>query len=180
MMETLQSERLMIRNFRPEDGSDLFEYLSRADVLLYEPGEPETKKSCELLAAERASGDYFLAVCLKDGGKMIGHLYFAQQEPLEFDTWEIGYIFNPTYGKLGYATEAARRLVDWLFYEKEAHRVMAMCDPKNENSWKLLERLGMRREGHYRKKAFFRRDTEGKPLWHNAYEYAVLEEEYKW
>ena len=94
---------------------------------------------------------------------MVGHLYVALQEPAEFGTWEIGYIFNPDYGKQGYATEAARRLLDWLFMEKAAHRVMAMCSPENPSSWRLLERLGMRREGFFRQKAFFRRDAQGRP-----------------
>lgn len=177
-METLQSERLIIRNFTPEDGGDLFEYLSRADVLTYEPGEPENEETCRHLAAEHAGGDFFLAVCLKESGKMIGHLFVAQQEPLEFDTWEIGYIFNPIYGGRGYAAEAARRLVRWLFSRKGAHRVMALCDPRNAPSWKLLERLGMRREGYFLQKAFFHRDGEGNPLWHDACEYAVLADEW--
>jgi ribosomal-protein-alanine N-acetyltransferase len=177
-MDALQSERLVIRNFNHGDGRDLFEYMSRADVLTYEPGEPEGEESCHHLAAEHAEADFFLAVCLRDGGKMIGHLFMAQQEPLEYDTWEIGYVFNPAYGKQGYAVEAARILVDWLFAAKRAHRVMACCDPRNAPSWKLLERLGMRREGHFLQKAFFRRDGEGNPVWHDAYEYAVLAREW--
>jgi RimJ/RimL family protein N-acetyltransferase len=51
-----------------------------------------------------------------------------------------------------------------------------LCNPENADSWRLLERLGMRREGFFRKKAFFRTDEAGNPLWHDAYEYAVLEE----
>jgi [ribosomal protein S5]-alanine N-acetyltransferase len=178
-MDALQSERLVIRNFIRGDGGDLYEYLSRADVLAYEPGEPENLETCCHLAAEHSEADFFLAVCLQDSGKMIGHLFMAQQEPLEFGTWEIGYIFNPIYGGRGYATESARRLVDWLFAEKGAHRVFAQCDPRNAPSWKLLERLGMRREGHFLQKAFFRRDSEGSPIWHDAYEYAVLASEWR-
>lgn len=177
-METLQSERLIIRNFTSEDGGDLFEYLSRTDVLTYEPGEPESEETCRYLAAEHAEGDFFLAVCLNESGKMIGHLFMAQQEPLAFDTWEIGYVFNPLYGGQGYATESAHRLIHWLFTEKKAHRVMALCDPRNAPSWKLLERLGMRKEAVYRQKAFFHRDADGSPIWHDAYEYAVLAEEW--
>ncbi len=178
MFEPLASERLIIRNFNPEDASALHAYLSRADVLTHEPDDPRSLPECEALAAERAQGDQFLAVCLRDDNRMIGHLYVALQEPAEFDTWEIGYIFNPDFGKHGYATEAARRLLDWLFTEKAAHRVMAMCSPENPNSWHLLERLGMRREGLFRQKAFFRRDVLGRPIWLDAYEYAILSSEW--
>lgn len=178
MIEPLFSERLMLRNFRPEDAQALFAYLSRADVLTHEPDDPRSLAECETLASERAQGDHFLAVCRQEDDRMIGHLYVALQEPAEFDTWEIGYIFNPDFGKQGYATEAARRLLDWLFTEKAAHRVMAMCSPANPNSWRLLERLGMRREGFFQQKAFFRRDAMGRPIWHNAYEYAILSSEW--
>lgn len=175
-METLYTERLLIRNFTPDDGSALYDYLSRPDVLKYEPGEPESEEACRFLAADRARSDHFLAVCLRDTGKLIGHLFVLHIDPLEFQTWEIGYIFNPTFGKHGYATEAAWKLVDWLFRTQNAHRVTALCNPENADSWRLLERLGMRREGFFRKKAFFRTDDKGNPLWHDAYEYAVLEE----
>jgi RimJ/RimL family protein N-acetyltransferase len=42
-----------------------------------------------------------------------------------------------------------------------------------------MERLNMRREGHYKKPVYFKLDSEGKPLWHDAYEYAILEEEWE-
>lgn len=178
-MNPIYTERLVIRNFVEEDAPALYDYLSRPDVLKYEPGEPETEERCRFLAKERSESDIFLAVCLRDTGKLIGHLFVLHIEPLEFETWEIGYIFNPTFGKHGYATESAWQLVDWLFREQNAHRVMALCNPENTDSWHLLERLGMRREGCFRKKAFFRRDPQGNPLWHDAYEYAVLEESWR-
>jgi RimJ/RimL family protein N-acetyltransferase len=46
-------------------------------------------------------------------------------------------------------------------------------------SWKLLERLSLRREGDFRGFAFFRRDEGGEPLWHDAYQYALLAEEWR-
>jgi ribosomal-protein-alanine N-acetyltransferase len=54
-----------------------------------------------------------------------------------------------------------------------------MCNPINSASWKLMERLGMRREGHFMQKAFFKRDEKGEPMWHDAYEYAILSDEWK-
>ena len=53
-----------------------------------------------------------------------------------------------------------------------------MCNPENTASWKLLERISMRREGHYKKLAYFKKSPNGKPLWHDAYEYAILAEEW--
>ncbi|MBP1177475.1 RimJ/RimL family protein N-acetyltransferase [Paenibacillus sp. PvR133] len=110
---------------------------------------------------------------------MIGHIYFNQTVPFEFLTWEIGYIFNPRYYGNGYATEASRRVLQYGFEELKAHRIIAMCNPENASSWRLLERLLMRKEGHHMKKAFFNKTEEGQPIWHNAYQYAILADEWQ-
>lgn len=112
-MKELEAERLVIRNFRPSDYIDLHEYLSREDVLEFEPGTVSSLEDCAGLARERSAGNEFLAVCLRDTGKMIGHVYFARLEPVDFMTWEIGYIFNPAYYGKGYATEACRRVLEY-------------------------------------------------------------------
>ncbi|PZD97239.1 hypothetical protein DNH61_03630 [Paenibacillus sambharensis] len=106
------------------------------------------------------------------------HIYFNQTKPFEFLTWELGYIFNPKYYGNGYATEACRRILQYGFEVLKVHRVIAMCNPENNSSWELLERLLMRREGHHMKKAFFHKNNEGQPIWHDAYQYAILAEEW--
>lgn len=172
------TQRLAVRNFRPDDWKDLYEYLSQKEVLRYEPGSVSDEADCKSKAAERSESDDFLAVCLKATGKMIGHLYFARTEPSEFLTWELGYIFNPAFYGKGYATEACRGILDYAFEKLEAHRVIAMCSPENMPSWRLLERLSMRREGYFRQAAFFRRSEDGKPIWHDACQYAILSSEW--
>lgn len=178
-MRIIETARLSIRSFRSDDWRDLHEYLSQPAVLEFEPGDPSDEAQCKEMAAERSRGNDFWAVCLKPGGKMIGHVYFSQTEPAEFMTWELGYIFNPAFGAQGYATEACRAILDHGFAELGAHRVVAWCDPLNPPSWRLLERLEMRREGHLRQAAFFRRKDDGEPLWHDAFQYALLAEEWK-
>ena len=54
-----------------------------------------------------------------------------------------------------------------------------MCNPRNEASWKLLERLGFRREGTLIRNIWFFQDEEGKPLWQDTYEYGMLKEEWR-
>ncbi|MEN6316987.1 MAG: GNAT family protein [Clostridiaceae bacterium] len=174
----LETERLIIRNFVKNDWKDLYEYLSLKEVLKYEPSCESDEEDCMKKAVERSKSNTFLAVCLKENGKMIGHIYFSQVEPKEYLTWEIGYIFNPEFYGRGYATEASRGILQYGIEELGAHRIIAMCNPENTASWKLLERLSMRREGFFRKKAFFRRTDDGKPIWHDAYEYAILAEEW--
>ena len=178
-MVTMETERLIVRNFRPDDWRDLHEYLSQSRVLEYEPEPPSSVEDCKVKAEERSKSNAFWAVCLKDTQKMIGHVYFNQADPPEFLTWEIGYIFNPAYWGKGYATEACQRMLQYGFEGLGAHRIKAGCSPDNPPSWRLLERLGMRREGYFKQHVFFRRTDEGEPLWLNSYEYAMLDKEYR-
>ncbi|MDO5517484.1 MAG: GNAT family protein, partial [Clostridium sp.] len=127
----------------------------------------------------RATDESFFAVCLKKNSKVIGNIYFAKDGPDDFKTYELGYVFNSSYWGNGYATEACMKIMEYAFKELYAHRIYARCNPENSASWKLMERLHMRKEGHFKNKAFFFRDKDGNPLWHDAYEYAILDEEFK-
>lgn len=168
-----------IRGFRPDDWRDLHEYLSRPEVLEFEPSDPSDEVERRETAAERAQDDDFWAVCLIPSGKVIGHVSFARTGPAELMTWELGYIFNPLYSGQGYVTEPCRALLEHGYGELGAHRFVAICDPGNPPSWKLLERLSLRREGDFGGFAFFRRDEGGEPLWPDAYQYALLAEEWR-
>jgi RimJ/RimL family protein N-acetyltransferase len=172
----METERLIIRRFLPEDGEALFEYLSREAVVQYEPYGVFTHEGAQAEAARRAGDMNFWAVCLKDTGRLIGNLFLA---PGEFETWELGYVFHDDYQGKGYATEAARAMTDELMRSGKARRIVAMCNPKNTASWRLMERLGMRREGHFREKVWFRLDSDGTPIWQDTYAYAILRSEWE-
>jgi [ribosomal protein S5]-alanine N-acetyltransferase len=173
----IETDRLIVRLFKEEDCVDLHDYLSNPVVYEFEPGDPITLDQARELAAQRSRCNDFLAVELKETGRLVGHLYFKQVEPPERMTWELGYIFNPKHHGNGYATEASSALVLHAFRDLKAHRIMARCDPRNVPSWKLLERIGFKREGHFSKCGYFRTDESGRPLWHDAYEYARLEDD---
>lgn len=86
---------------------------------------------------------------------------------------EIGWCIDPAYGGQGYATEAAAELVRIGFEELGMHRLVALCFAENEPSWRLMERLGMRREGHSVKDSLHR--DRG---WVDGLTYALLAEEW--
>ncbi len=174
-MENIETERLIIRRYTKEDWKDLYEYLSEPQVVKFEPYEVFTEEAAKQEAICRAEMTSFFAVCIKENNKLIGNIYLQKGE---FDTWELGYVFNANYQGQGYATEAARTLVSKAFEEWGARRVIAMCNPFNEKSWKLLERLGMRREGTLIKNIYFKCDTDGNPIWLDTYEYGILREEW--
>lgn len=177
-MTLMETERLFIRNFKADDWKDLYEYLSQESVVKYEPYYIYNEEECKQEALRRSKQTAFWAVCLKENNKLIGNVYFQQQEPKEFLTWEIGYVFNPAYYGKGYATESCRKILDYGFKQLDARRIIAMCNPKNATSWNLLERLKMRREGHLLKNIFFKYNEERKPIWNDTYEYALLSDEW--
>ena len=171
----IETGRLIIRRFKQRDWLDLCEYMSREAVVKFEPYGTYTEQDAKNEAKRRAGDDNFWAVCLKDGGKLIGSVYLAK---LEHDAWELGYVFSDDYHGAGYATEASRALIDDAFINRNARRVVAKCDPLNVPSWRLLERLGLRREAHFIKNIYFDKDERGEPVWKDTYEYAALKEEW--
>jgi [ribosomal protein S5]-alanine N-acetyltransferase len=174
-MENVKTNRLTLRSFIPDDWQDLLEYLSDRSTFKYEPGNPIDEAEARAIAEQRSRTDDFVAVVLKDSGKLVGHLSFSPIDDAELRTWELGYIFNPRYQRRGYATEATIAMVRYAFEKLDVHRIVANCNPENVASWKVLERAGFRREGLLRKNIYFRRTDGGLPRWTDTLEYAVLE-----
>lgn len=171
----IETKRLTIRRFAPEDWRDLYEYLSDPEVVFYEPYGVFTEEQCRAEAKRRAGDEAFWAVCLKESGKLIGNIYLSERA---YDTWELGYVFNLKYQGRGYATESARAVVDYAVRACGARRIIATCNPENDKSWKLLERLSLRREGHLRQNIYFRTDGDCRPIWQDTYEYGILSSEW--
>lgn len=86
---------------------------------------------------------------------------------------ELGWTIAPVHQGNGYATEAVRALLDVCFGSLGLRRVVAECFADNEASWRLMERLGMRRESHTIKDSLHR--TRG---WLDGLSYAILAEEW--
>ena len=174
-----ETERLLIRRFKLEDAEDIYDYLSKEEVVKFEPYSILKPSEKEEEARYRKESDQFLAVVLKSSGKVIGNLYYVHVEPEHFLTWEFGYVFNSDYWHKGLATESSEGLLNYLFNKKHAHRVIAKCNPENSASWMLLERLQMRKEAEFNKATYFSKNEDGSPNWHDAYLYAILEYDYK-
>lgn len=167
----IETERLITRRFCGEDWEDLYAYLSDPGVVRFEPYAPFHAEQCKQEAQRREDDEDFWAVCLKENGRLIGNLYFSRQAD---DTWELGFVFNAAYQGKGYAMESARALLDRAFSEWAAQRVIAQCNPENKKSWRLLERLGMRRERHLIQNVSFHKDVSGNPIYVDTYEYELL------
>ena len=79
----------------------------------------------------------------------------------------------PTDRRKGYASEAIRIMVDYLFLSKDIIRIQAKVDPENLASWKALEKTGFTREGILRKTFYCRGE------WRDDCMYSILREEWK-
>ena len=85
----------------------------------------------------------------------------------------LGYCMHPDYWGQGYMTEAAAALLKFGFEEMTWRRITSFCDPDNIGSWRVMEKIGMRREGHEREAKWF------KGRWHDWLRYAILNHEWR-
>lgn len=172
----LQTERLTIRYIKETDFDDMFEYLSDVEVMKYEH-EPMSKKTLESFLDQFIPTKKFYAVVLKETGKMIGQVYVGKTEPIKFNEYSVGYIFNPDYHRKGYCTEATRALCIYAFNELKAHRLIAKCNPDNIASWRVMEKVGFKKEGLLRNRVALRSDAFGNPIYTDELVYGMLKED---
>jgi len=85
---------------------------------------------------------------------------------------ELGWVFHPSHTGHGYATEAARGLLELAFQGLGLHRVVARIDARNDASLRLCERLGMRREAHLVRNEWFKGE------WSSEIDFAMLHDEW--
>jgi ribosomal-protein-alanine N-acetyltransferase len=166
----IETEELIIRNFRLADQDDLCEYM-----LQYVDGEFECYPDFTVQKAEneikfRSNSDEFFAIKLKENHKVIGNVYLGKRD---FNTRELGYVLNERYQGKGYGSAAAKAVLDYAF-QQGVHRVYAECAPQNIRSWKVMEKIGMKREAHLRKNVSFHNDADGNPVYWDTYVYAAL------
>ncbi len=169
-MSEIHTPRLILRPFREEDYGNLYEFLFQLRDNEFEGYPGITWENGQEHLAYRLGSEEFCAVEFRETGRVIGNI---SREKREFNALELGYIINRDYRRRGYALEALTAVMADAF-RANVHRVYAECDPRNESSWRLLERAGLRREAHFRQNLFFHRDADGKPVWKDTYVYARL------
>lgn len=166
----METERLILRQYNENDFDDLYEYLSNPDVIKFEPYKPMSRDEVKDNLAWRISTDEMIAVEEKASHKMIGNIYLGHRE---FNSLEIGYVFNDKYWGKGFAKEACKAVIESAFADG-THRIFAECDPQNPASWRLLESLGFVREAFLKQNVYFWTDENGAPLWKDTYIYSLL------
>lgn len=171
-----ETGRLRLRNYQPRDVQDYYAYMRLDSVAEHENFDPFTLNECMKAVVERLTDDLYWAVELKENGKMIGDLSFSKAA---YNAYEIAYDFNPEYGGKGYATEACGVLLRHIFTVLNGRRLYVGCNEGNAPSWRLLERLGLRREAHCIEDVSFKNDADGNPVYVNSYYYGMLKREWE-
>jgi RimJ/RimL family protein N-acetyltransferase len=176
----MQTTRLLLRPYAEDDFDALLAIQSRADVnrwLYSEPRAPDEVR--EILrrklgeTALRDEGDTISVACVRrDTGELIGGciLHWVSRE---HRTGEIGFVFHPDHHGQGFATEAARPLLDFGFEACGFHRIIGRLEARNASSARVLEKLGLRRE------ALLVENEWVKGEWQSELDYAILEREWR-
>ena len=183
----LETQRLILRPFCEMDYPDVFEYLAEPLVHCFAcmklKSLEEAKKECARKAGEK---EFLFAIVLKESGKVIGEIEAHpetsqpdQMENIQKDTFSPCWMLNPAYHGKGYVPEAAKAFFDYLFNEKGARRIYAYTEEDNIASQRVCEKLGMRREGLFVEFVSFVNDENGKPIYENTYQYAILKKEWE-
>jgi RimJ/RimL family protein N-acetyltransferase len=174
----LESERLLLREFSLSDWPAVNAYTSDPRVVQYMSFGPTTEEQtrehlsqCLATAAEQPRRIYELAVILRAENRLIGTVTLALH-PYERRHASFSYLLHPEYWGHGYATEAMRTLIGYGFNVLQLHRLEDTCDTRNQASARVMEKLGMRREGHLRETIWKDRQ------WYDEYIYAILVHEW--
>lgn len=145
----IETERLTLRMFEPDDAVTFHRIWNDPIVMKYIEGWRPTLEEARagmtrLVERWRQQGFGQWAVVLKEEGKVIGYVGFKYLD--ETPEVELLYGIDKPYWNRGYTTEAARACLRYIFENKEHDRIVALADPENIGSWRVMEKLGMKRE----------------------------------
>jgi RimJ/RimL family protein N-acetyltransferase len=151
-------------------------YRNDPDIAKYQSWNSFDERDAKAFIREMGSarpdvpGEWFqFAIESKETGGLVGDCALKADEHEPYRA-EIGFTLTREHQGRGFASEAVSRLLDYAFDTLGLHRVIAVADRRNAPSWSLLERVGMRREGHFRHNVWF------KGGWADEYLYAVLKD----
>lgn len=174
----LHTPRLILRELHEDDLEALRDFETRPEMHDYEretiPGEDITReflRNAEQRAQDDPRTQYWLAVTIRPDDRVIGHVSLRCNHH-DIQEWEVGWAIHSAHWGKGYATEAARALIHFAFTELQVHRVVAFCNAHNTASVRVMEKLGMRKDGHLRETRRWRGG------WSDEFVYAVLDHEW--
>jgi RimJ/RimL family protein N-acetyltransferase len=180
MQFQLQTDRLLLRCFRASDFDSFLAYRNDPDVARYQGwsvpyGEQDARHFVETMQSYTRPevGEHVqIAIEHRASQSLIGDVmcHIHRRDPRQAT---IGYTLARSWWGQGHALEAVHALLNYLFTTRDMHRVIADCDVDNTASWRLLERIGFRREAHFVES--FLQDGR----YTSEYHYGLLQREWK-
>lgn len=174
--DRVEAQRLVLRRLRAEDLDALVAYRNDPEVARYQSwSDYDAKRGSHLIESMQGRqpgepGWFQFAIALKDTDSLVGDCALrTDEDPRQ---GEIGFTLSGKHQGRGLGTEAVRALLGYAFGVLHMHRVIAVTDAKNTAAAKVLEHVGMRREGHFIENTFF------KGAWGDEFLYALLGREW--
>ena len=174
----ITTARLALRRFNEKDAGAFCAYRSDPEVARYQSWEECSEREAREFVRQHETqpfgvpGEWLqIAIALKDSDEIIGDCA-VRIHPQDPRLATIGFTLARRFQRQGFAAEALSGLLKYLFERVGLHRIVADTDVENVPAWRLMEQLGMRREGHLRQSLWF------KGRWADEYLYAVLREEW--
>jgi RimJ/RimL family protein N-acetyltransferase len=174
------TERLLLRPMASPDLAAMASYYVRPDVQRHVQIKARDGEECAEALAAMASqvslnrpGDVLtLAIAARRDRTLLGHISLVWADATAAQG-ELSVILAPGERGIGYALEAATAMLDLAFEEFRLHRVFARCDGRNSSAARLLKKLGMRLEAHFREHALFMGE------WDEELHFALLSREWR-
>ena len=165
----IETTRMIIRDFTSEDAADLHEIF----------GDDETMENCEPAYNFEKTKEFLTSFCIgrkgavaavhKESNKVIGYILFNEADE---GVYEMGWIYNCSFWRQGYAYESCKTVIDYAFRELNAHKIFAEAID-TEKSVSLMQKLGMQLEGIQRSQT---KDNHGN--WADLHFYGLLEDDW--
>jgi|SRR5688572_12008019 len=178
-METVETKRLVIRDFRIEDWKAVHAYASNPVVVAHLPWGPNSAdQTIEFIraavedAARPNRRRFEMAVVLREEDRLVGAVGLRLSGTENRDAG-MGYVVHQDYWRRGIASEAASAVIEFGFRQRGLHRIWAEVDPGNPASARVLEKVGMIREGRLRQHKWYKED------WRDSHLYSILYPEWK-
>lgn len=173
----INTERLLLRSLRGGDAEAIFNYRSDPIINQYQVWIARTINDVNDFINNRVSPIidivdtwYQFLIIKKDHNKLIGDIggHFLDVDKKQV---KLGCTLDKDYQGKEYATEALREIINYLFHDLEKRRIVTSIDPRNIKSISLVERLGFRKEAHFRKSLLINGE------WVDDLVYAILKDD---
>lgn len=155
--KTIETDRLILRQFRMDDKTSMYNnWASDPNVTKYLTWPPHASEDITAMLLENwiknyeSEDTYNWAIAIKETGELIGNISVVDKKEHVKEA-QLGYCMGKAYWGNGYMPEAAKAVVDYLFFESDFKRICAGHDINNPKSGRVMEKIGMKKEGVHRK-----------------------------